>query len=244
MPLKLEEIREDPQGGKLYNRYERMRVEKVWRDTLNKEKDLQQANPPPKTFQMNLVNKTASGSLLNLHHSHNRLELVADKVEKSTPQQRGSCKGSDPNSYEVNMSRHLDLMPAQKWDLPVTRAQEVGWLISAPVRARTIRNMGRYREYPSLEKTYELEKSRQAVAADDSPNFRKGRQTKSASHLPAWPHIPAGPPHEQVELMNKRPTKWYKPKTFCEITKYADIYVSTMGANPFHQVRGDQEEKK
>lgn len=244
MPLALEEIREDPQGGRLYNRYERMRIEKVWRDTLNKEKELQQANPPPKTFQMNLANKCASGSLLMLEHSHNRLELVTDKVEHSTPQIRGSRKGIDKNSYEVNMMRHMDKMPYQKWDLPCTQAQEVGWLISAPVRARTIRDMGRYREYPSLEKTYEMERSKQAAAAaQDSPNFRRGRQTKSTSALPPWPHIPTGPPHEQVELMNKRPTKWYKPKNFCEITKYADTYVSTMGVNPFWQVRGDEEKK-
>eukprot|EP00929_Paragymnodinium_shiwhaense_P000282 TRINITY_DN100524_c0_g1_i1.p1 TRINITY_DN100524_c0_g1~~TRINITY_DN100524_c0_g1_i1.p1 ORF type:complete len:241 (-),score=48.09 TRINITY_DN100524_c0_g1_i1:159-881(-) len=240
----MEQLREDPQGGKLYNRYERIRVEKVWRDTLHKEKDLQQSNPPPKTFQMNLVNKCASGSLLQLRHSHNRLELVADKVESQTPQQRGSRKGIDPNSYEVNMMHHVEKMPPQKWDLPVTRSQEVGWLISAPVRARTIRDMGRFREYPSLEKSYELEKSVQAAAAaDDSPNYKRGRQTRSASSLPAWPQIPTGPPYEQIALMNKRPTKWYKPKTFCEITKYADNYVHTMHANPFAQVRGDKKDE-
>merc|ERR1712151_512409 len=105
-----------------------------------------------------------SGELLKLKHSHNRLELIADKVEKQTPKERMSTKGMDPSSFELNMVRHCELMPTQKFDIPMTRAQEIGWLISNPVRARTVRDLGMSRDYS---KSTKLESTDAAHAEGD-----------------------------------------------------------------------------
>merc|ERR1711879_33889 len=163
-----------------------------------------------------------------LRHSHNRLELIADKVEKQSPRARASTKGMDPKSFELNMVRHTELMPTQKFDIPMTRAQEVGWLISNPVRARTIRDLGMTRDYSNSAETQAAEAS--------TVGGHSTRKSKSTSSLPKpWPHIPAGPAHPQCALMNQRPSKWHHPKSFCPITKYADCYHATMRHSPFNQ---------
>merc|ERR1712187_929100 len=135
----------------------------------------------------------------------------------------------DPNSFEINMVRHLEKMPTQKYDIPMTRAQEIGWLISNPVRARTIRDIGMTRDYS---KSAEL----QSTDAAEGEGLRKSKSLSALKSLPkSWPHIPAGPPHTQCALMNKRPSKWPHPKNFCPITRYADAYTATMHHNPFNQ---------
>jgi len=242
----------DPSGGKLYSRYERVRVEKIWKEYLGKEAGERFKNPPPKIFQMNLVNRTDAGELVKMRHSHNRLELIADKVQTQTPQQRGDRKGIDPNSYEIAMQRQCDLRPTEKWDLPLTQAQEIGWLISNPVKARTIRDMGRHRDYSHLRPdnqaaTAQSDDATAAAAADsagsphpDGSPHHYIRKSRSTPTMPkTWPHIPAGPPHEQLAELNKRPSKWHKPRSFCPITKYADLYCASMHVNPFARVRGD-----
>lgn len=228
----------DPQGGKTYSRYQRTRVEKIYTEYLGKVKHEAELNPSKRIFQMNLANKTDSGELLKLKHSHNRLEIIADKPEQSTPQIRGSAKGMDRDSYEVGMIRHLDKGPTDKFDIPMTRAQEIGWLISNPVRARTIRDIAMRREYPKPTGTEEPEpkaaESSSPVAADGK-KVRKSKSTSSLQELTkSWPHVPAGPPHPQCALMNKRPSQWHHPKDFCPITKYADTYVAVMHHNPFN----------
>merc|ERR1712187_218594 len=129
----------------------------------------------------------------------------------------------DPNSFELNMIRHTELMPTQKYDLPMTRNQEIGWLISNPVRARTIRDLGMTRDYSKSGET-------QPAEAATSPTGHGARKSKSTSSLPkSWPHIPAGPPHAQWTGMNRKRLG----KKFCPITLYADNYHSTMHHSPF-----------
>lgn len=220
----------DPHGGTQYSRYERTRVESVYKDTVNKENGLREAAGSKPTFQMNLASKAAGSDLVKLKHSHNRLEIIADKVEHNTPAGRmGDTKRKNSDSYEVNMMRHMEKAPTEKWDLPNTRAQEIGWLLaySNPVRAKTLKDIGRNRVYGSSAnaETMTIGKS------NSMPALAPG------STVEPWPHIPRGPPHCQLQDINKK-GQFYKPKRFCEITKYADIYMKQMHCNPFGDVRG------
>jgi len=229
-------LKEDPQGGKLYSRYERVRVERVYKEAIGKERGYQESGAQgSRIFQMNLANKSVGSDLTRLKHSHNRLEIVADKVESQTPAQRAGVKGVDPTSFEVNCMRHMDKLPTEKFDIPCTASQEVGWLIANPVRAKTIRDVARSREYAhpfALNKPAEAE-----LASSSQPPIGFSAITKKKSRstgaLQNWPHIPKTDPHPQVVMMNKK-DQWYHGRSMYEITRYADAYSSAMGANPFH----------
>lgn len=220
----------DPVGGPNYSRYERTRVERVYKQTVTKENDLREAAPVNRTFQMNLANKNTSGELVRLKHSHSRLEIITEKVEKNSPGARmGDMRKTGNDSYEVNMMRHMEKAPTEKWDLPCTRAQEIGWLLAHanPVRAKTLKDLGRNRDYGSS-------------ANAETMTLGKSQSTPSVAHGASeqpWPHIPQGPPHAQLRDINKK-GKFYRPKKFCEITLYADIYMRQMHCNPFGNCRG------
>jgi len=126
---------EDRNGGPLYSKYERVRVESVWRERLRKEADKHELGT---NFQMNLMNRTDSSGLLTLKHSHNRIEIVTEKEHKQSPQARSSIKGMDPGSYEVQAIRHIDKKPAHKNELPIKSSDTVGWLLSRPTRSQYI----------------------------------------------------------------------------------------------------------
>lgn len=213
----------DPCGAIHYSRYERTRVERVWKDVCNTESECRNANPRAKIFQMNLANKNTSSGLLNLKHSHNRLELIADKEISQSPAQRSDVRGVDKDSYEVNMMRSMELTPPERFDIPMTSSQNIGWLISAPCKAKTLRNMSKFKDYSQYHP--------RAPKQDDT--MQQQNRSASDSSLPrTWPHIPCGPHHPQIFEMNKK-GQFYKPKNFCEVTRYADTYTSLMGTHPF-----------
>merc|ERR1712176_146280 len=124
--MSLEE-REDKKGGPSYNQFDRVRVETTWRDRLRKENECRSA-VGPSGYQLNLVNCCDSGGFLGLKYSHNRMEIVTEKEIKQSPQARSSMKGMDPCSLEVQAIKHMGKGPTQKWDLPMTTAQDSGWL--------------------------------------------------------------------------------------------------------------------
>lgn len=210
----------DPHGGRFYSRYERVRVERVWKEALNKEREIrregQKQNGAP-SYVMNLANTNAKGNLLNLKHSHCRLEIIADKVEKQAPKDRMSLEGFDPNSFEVVAMKHVEKTPTQKWDLPCSTSQEIGWLMSHPSRAKAIRERQQSKAYP--------------VETTTVPGESSALHSRSAPQLS--PHIPRGEPIRELRLLNNK--KLYKPRTFCPITRYADTYVSLMHQDPFSQ---------
>lgn len=212
----------DPQGGVQYSRYERTRVERVWKETLNKERDLRDANKQDRTFQFNLCNKNGSGGYVHLKHSHSRMELIADKVEAASPRERARPAGFDPNSFECIAMKHMEKGPAQRCDLPVTRAQEIGWLISNPARSSTLKARRRFPRSDSV---------------GGAPLPTAGKLLGHSESTPEFvmPHNPCGERHEAIGYLNGRSRHMYRPKVFCPITKYADTYVSLMHHDPFHQ---------
>mmetsp|Transcript_37186 Transcript_37186/g.105777 ORF Transcript_37186/g.105777 Transcript_37186/m.105777 type:complete len:226 (-) Transcript_37186:109-786(-) len=214
----------DPQGGVMYSRYERCRVEKVYTQSIDKERTLreearQAAGGAPPKYVMNLANGQRNQQLINVKHSHSRLEIITEKVEKQSPKERMSSEGFDPNCFEVNAMKHTEKTPTQKWDLPCTRAQEVGWLIANPATFASMQRRHREKQYPSG--------AEHAVRAD--PALSRGA---SAPNLGLTPHLPSTK-LDSLDLLNNR--RFYKPKTFCPITKYADTYVSLMHHDPFHK---------
>lgn len=217
----------DPRGGLGYSRYDRVRVERVWKETLNKESELRveaKAHAGPPKYVMNLANKTTAGGLLKLHHSHSRLEIIADKVQKKGPQERNSSEGYDENGFEATAMKYLEKTPPQKWDLPCTRAQEIGWLIANAPTHDSIRKRQRSKKYPYGSDTL-------------SPTGAQGSSSLArSSSLPTMAessHLPVDEPLAHNRTLNNR--KYYKPKSFGPETKYADTYMSLMHHDPFNQ---------
>lgn len=252
----------DPQGGKAYSRYERVRIEKVWKETLEKEKNLHheaQRLAGPRTIVMNLANASAAGGLHNLKHSHNRLEIITEKVEKQSPQERMSMEGFDEASFEVNAIRHQQKVPTQKWDLPLTSTQELGWFTSNPARAEHLRQQQLAKQRLKAQAGRERDEK-----AATLPNGFDARQlgwgssspvSPSSSSLPPFGASPTGlmssrsapclaattgflthlptssaPP---TELAHMNPARFRKPRKTCAVTQYADVYVATMNCGPF-----------
>jgi hypothetical protein len=115
---------EDKGGGPWYSKYDRVRLETIWKQTVKKETDNYHQ---VKTFQMNLVRPGVA--IDRIKYSHNRIELITEKEHHQSPQQRMNfnAEAMPPDTYEVQMIKHLTVMPQGKWDLPQSTAQEVGW---------------------------------------------------------------------------------------------------------------------
>lgn len=224
----------DPQGGKLYSRYERVRVEKVYTESIDKERGLREearhANGGlPQKYVMNLANGQRNQSLMGLKHSHSRLEIIAEKPEKATPAERSSLKGFDPDGFEVNAMRHTEKTPAQKFDLPCTRAQEIGWLISNPATFSSIQQRNRQKRY------HPHHDSALAALSSSQAKPTQLQHSNSAPTFGLSSHLPSAEPKGLGDLNNRQ---FYKPKTFCPITKYADTYMSLMHHDPFSKHAG------
>merc|ERR1719321_2341970 len=98
-----------------YSQRDRVRQEAVWRSAVRKEARLASAFTQHPAFQMNLVRQ--AGDLQRLNYSHNRIELITDKIGDSnahTAQQRAAKAAVClPNSYEVQMIEHMAKGPPQ-----------------------------------------------------------------------------------------------------------------------------------
>merc|ERR1719369_1515575 len=139
-----------------------------------------------------------------------------------------NAEGFDPTSFEVTATRQQEKTPPQKWDLPCTRAQEIGWLISNPATFTSIRSRHR-------KKTYDpLNDEALASGACLDPRTLKSSLSRSESAPTGFgvpSSLPHGDPPKALKVINNR--QFYKPKTFCPITKYADVYMSLMHHDPF-----------
>jgi len=219
----------DPQGGTQYSRYERVRVERVFTNAIQKEDGLREASrlaTGPPRFTMNCLNAQALGSLLDVKNSHSRLEVISEKVSKVSPQESASLDGFDESSMEVKAQRHAEKIPSRRTDLPTTRAQEIGWLLSGPASHGYIQHRRRKKGLLADGE----------AASSSSPASPSGflQHSSSAPSLSApEPHVPLGKNLKAVHDLNNR--RFYRPKTFCPITKYADTYMSLMHHDPFHQ---------
>mmetsp|Transcript_73683 Transcript_73683/g.193326 ORF Transcript_73683/g.193326 Transcript_73683/m.193326 type:complete len:240 (-) Transcript_73683:137-856(-) len=229
--------KEDPRGGPGYSRYDNIRVITTWKDRLRKETELRHQVAEAgfhATFQMNLANASASGGVARQHHSHNRQELVTEKEHKQSPQQRmGSESALDPSSMEVQVIKHTARKPAEKWDLPATMSQDMGWLLANPVRAATMARPLRRASSTSGS----LNASGQMLASSPPSPSKAMSLTTPANQFVlqralSHPELPRGPEAPQVHKLNSR--RWFRPKTSCDVTHYACAYAEAMqGVSPF-----------
>jgi len=233
--------RQDPSGGILYNRYDRVKMETLWKQRLNFEKHVKRQNDEHniktygdcKNFQMNMGNAQYYPGVANIKGSHSRLEVVTEKEIAQSPQARSSMKGVDPTSVESMAVQHLKKGPTQKWDVNVTASQEIGWLLANPVRShqlepangkpsrRHIERLKRQGSVPS-----EVLWSARSSSLPTSERIKNSR---------SMPHIEAEhcSQHPEVGMLNN--SKWRKPKTQYEETKYAAAYYHIMKHDPFNK---------
>jgi len=248
----------DLNGGPFYSKYDRVRVESVWRQTLGKETDLRTTFRDVNGnngFQMNLANRAGSSGLLTIQHSHNRIEIVTEKEHKQTPVARASIKGMDPNSFEVQAIRHTEKRPADKWDLATTMSQDVGWLLAKPCRADTLSkgrknwgtrsSAGLINGARSTSDLAALGSSTIGSPAGGSASrmsatdgfFNKSMpmptSEKALARVRSAPEIPCGVPAKELSMINNR--RWYRPRGKCDVTTYAESYVKLLHHDPFNQ---------
>jgi len=216
-----------------------IQVETVWKQQVEKERECAQiarkyGGPP--SYVMNGANLAASGGLMAIHHSHSRLEIIADKIQKKAPQDMmGEATGAEAEStaFELGAMRHAEKIPSRKWDLPHTQAQELGWLISHPVRADQLRARRLKKRYEPLASTTALISSNGSMTMLGTSSSSPCLSASQPGGPRLSPHMPAFEKSANVLMLNK--PEWSKPKGQSPITKYADIYVKQMHCNPFNQ---------
>merc|ERR1712228_902930 len=132
-------------------------------------------------------------------------------------QERNSGEGFDPNSFEATAMKFTEKTPPQKWDLPCTRAQEIGWLVANAASHDAIRRRQRSKKYPAG--------GTLSPVADGKDAYSSSSMARSSSTpcMAESAHIPTQQPSREIRSLNNR--AYYKPKTFCPITKYADTYM-------------------
>mmetsp|Transcript_59247 Transcript_59247/g.170157 ORF Transcript_59247/g.170157 Transcript_59247/m.170157 type:complete len:242 (-) Transcript_59247:65-790(-) len=229
--------RVDRSGGVHYNQFDRVRIENTWKIRLGKEKDHRAAAfdaGATGAFQMNLSNCCANSGFIGLKYSHNRMETVTEKEHKQSPQARTSMKGMDPNSIEVIAIKHLDRKPTEKWDVPVTSAQETGWLIANPVRADSLL-VPNYPAQSSPSRSAAVGGGlRQRTAppvAVPAMSLTTPANDRVLGRMQSAPSMPHSEPIPELRELNNR--KWYRPKGRCDVTNYAEAYVSMNHCSPF-----------
>jgi len=235
----------DRNGAIAYNQYDRVRVETTWKTRLEKERDLRRSNfdaGATGSFQMNFANCSANGGCSAIKHSHNRLETVTEKEHKQSPQARSSLQGMDSESIELQVIKHIAKKPTEKWDLPVTASQESGWLIANPVAAASLRL-----QPPSEPKHKGKGWAKPGRASDFAP--RRARDLNSAptvvapivlntpanlkvlERIKSAPTLPQGRAPEELRHLNSR--RWYRPKASCDVTQYAEAFVTMNHTSPY-----------
>merc|ERR1712062_365800 len=107
-----------------------------------------------------------------------------------------------------------DKKPTEKWDVPLSTSQDIGWLISNPVRAATL---GQWHVPPGPED----KKRKPKTTAPEPPraivipaNEHMVERSRSA------PELPQGPPLNSLSRTNN--PRWSRPMRSYDITKYAD----------------------
>jgi hypothetical protein len=248
----LKDGRVDRSGGVFYNQFDRVRVEKSWKENIQKEKDVL-ADSGPACFQMNLANQCNTSGLLRLKHSHQRIEIVSEKEHKQAPDVRKSLKGMDPNSFAVLAIKHLGKKPTQKWELPEITSHDLGWMQGDFVRAATLSPAkaadGKF--FGSSGKAPVATRSWSASAGTGGSVAGSAMASSSAASMPSKntivivandhilrriqsaPNLPTGPRPQEAQVLNS--VKWRRPMRSSDVTTYAEIYQSMLKHSPFDQ---------
>ena len=188
---------DDRTGGPCYNKNDRVRQEWQWRERVGEEVKYLNTNP---NFQMNLIRPLPN--IDRIKYSHNRIELVTEKEHKNSPQIRAAALGTagrfSEDSYEVQTIQHLNKKPTQKWDLPMTSSNDVGWLLAQPARADnlvTSMNSARSTTIPTL------------------TNGKWNNKDKAPAMKPSGEHLP------DIHKLNT--PRWKRPKEKSDVSKYS-----------------------
>lgn len=254
----------DPSGGILYSRYERARVERNWRITIAKEQELARAKAYGRPeFQMNMANMCKSGGILNVKYDHNRMEMVTEKDLKQSPQARMSLKGMDPSSLAVNVIKHTEKKPTEKWDMPMSTSHDIGWFAQGGMRSAELMKhhkapMNPLKKSKRLPKLHgdpgehahrdlyrgapdPLDVAAITVAAQGAAPKKYGPPTSVCT--PANTHV-LGRTQSAPELRPQSPLpqtrhlnngRWYRPLRSQDVTIYAETYQGLLHHSPFAQ---------
>jgi len=260
----LDDGRTDRSAGTHYNQYDRVRIEKSWKDLLRKESDHRAETGGMKAnFQMNLANQSGTSGLLRLVHSHNRLEYVTEKEHKQSPKARMSIKGKDPKSFEIMAIKHLEKKPGHKWDLPEATSHDIGWMSGDFVRSHTMmlapngnalsangqaavgnRQLtgGGHTEAPlgaSRSPTRDPPPGSLAHASLGLPMSAARQTIVTVANDHILRRVQSAPhlPHgpHPPEVKELNNLKWRRPMNTTDVTEYAEIYHSLLHHSPFNQ---------
>jgi hypothetical protein len=241
----------DPAGGTQYSRYDRNRVESVFKQAMAKEEGIRAKHPKVTTFQMNLANCNTTGETLALKHSHNPNMIIAEKVQKRTPQERNTEPEiqTAADKYGKTMIRHLEKYPWQKMDLPQTRAQEIGWLVASSMQSQQFNKQRSHstgaglggqakKEAYRTSSLAQLSGGNLGVAPSPAQTSTNNATNKMVSKSSSEPQLPRMIPHlpdegARPECATLNNPRWRKPKNGCAITDYADKYYAVMRLSPF-----------
>jgi len=207
--------KEDKNGGPYYNGFDRVRMEKVYTDTVEKkEKRLIKYNP---FFNMNLMRPLDGPGRATPHISHNRMEFFAEKVEKKSPEER--MNPPPLGAFEMEVVDHLKRGPPEKFDIPTCTSHEIGWLLNHPMHYKRIRQTGGgYTRAPMLERNQFDEGARHSHLK------RCKSEPKALSPMLAELNTPATKP---ARAQRRR----------SEMHLYAENYYNCMHANPFQKTQ-------
>lgn len=243
----------DPHAGAQYSRYDRNRVESVFKQAMAKEEGIRAKHPKVTTFQMNLANLNTSGETIAMKHSHNPNMIIAEKIQKRTPQERNTEPEiqTAADKYGKTMIRHLEKYPWQKMDLPQTRNQEIGWLIANSMQSQQFKkqrdhSLGTGPGGQAKKEAYRSSSLAQLSGgnlgvdpAQTSPNNATNKMVSKSSSEPQLPRVIPHLPDEgaRLECRTLNNPRWRKPKSGCPITDYADAYYACMRHSPFSNLQ-------
>jgi len=250
----------DTRGGLMYSRYDRNRVESVFKQAVGKEKEARDKHPPSRTFQMNLANGNMKGSLQMLKHSHNPNMIIAEKVQARTPLDRNTEPPvqSEADKYGISMIRHQEKPTWQKIDLPQSAGQEIGWLIAASATHAQMMAQKAQSQKSNPVGQARLEAYRTQSYSDlsagelnlDGTQTKKGELSKVITQCRSVPQLPSYVPHLESSKNKNLPgetkgmradaamlnnPRFRKPKVTCALTDYADKYYAVMRHSPYNQ---------
>jgi hypothetical protein len=199
----------DRGGGPFYNTFDRIRVEKVYTDTIHKEKSMTVFSP---YFNMNLVRPLPAAP--SIKFSHNRMETTTEKIQHKSPSERMSdVGGPDEDDYEMHCIRHTMKGPTHRWDMASTTSHDIGWLVSHPPHARKLRSLG-------------------GLHNVTMPQLKKGEWNTPMARTCSDP----GVLNPMLESLNSR--RWHKHgNQKSDVHEYAENYYMCMGANPFQKTQ-------
>lgn len=205
----------DPQGGPFYNGFDRVRMERVYTDTIEKkEKRCIKYSP---FFNMNLMRPLEGPGRAQPRINHNRMDYIPEKVEKKTPAQRLELPPLD--GYEIECIRHLERGPTQRFDVPTQASHEIGWVLDNPNNfARLQSTGGGLTRAPMLDRNQWKgdERERHLRRTQSMPGLMNGLLS-------------------QLNTPGTRPRRAKKVRS--EVHAYAENYYNCMHANPFQKTQ-------